>query len=114
MYVLYSIYQQTSTCTQSNLNLSVLFIGVYFRRLSLLLARLLEALLAGSPVELSPFTVLRAADRRPLIDANSSIEVGVAGVDLPFSLLIALSNLSMNKSTSDFCMPTVADAVKYG
>lgn len=84
----------------------VALITVHFLKLSLLLARLVEAVLDSPGPPAPPVS--------PLILDPARDAVGVTGAECLLTLVKALSNRCMNISTSDLFIPNVAAAVKYG
>ncbi|TGZ37726.1 hypothetical protein DBV15_02926 [Temnothorax longispinosus] len=74
--------------------------------LSLLLARLVEAVLDSPGPPVPPAS--------PLMLEPASEAVGVTGAERLLTFVKALSNLCMNASTSDLFMPNAAAAVRYG
>ncbi|KOC71010.1 hypothetical protein WH47_04996, partial [Habropoda laboriosa] len=81
-------------------------ITVHFLKLSLLLARLVEAVLDSPGPPVPPAS--------PLILDPAKDAVGVTGAERLLILVRALSNRCINISTSDLFIPTAAAAVKYG
>lgn len=84
----------------------VALITVHFLKLSLLLARLVEAVLDSPGPPAPPVS--------PLILDPARDAVGVTGAERLLTLVKALSNRCINTSTSDFFIPKAAAAVKYG
>lgn len=84
----------------------VALITVHFLKLSLLLARLVEAVLDSPGPPVPPAS--------PLMLEPASEAVGVTGAERLLTFVKALSNLCINASASVLFIPNAAAAVRYG